>query len=448
MGSTRIDLTTRPNIHGENPFAAGLGEFLKDRGCGNTPAPRRTPRKQALSARDKHAREQTILRALTRLDHRDTHDRAVVELDKILETLKYEEFKWFLRLAFNRHHPLQHPLARREQLLFLKKSLQKFGNEHPAYVEVLPLIIESLSDPGLHEVAMQVVTEILSVHISDEQSFLKVSPLVLKRFLNPLTLGSGRDLEVKKGCASILAGLTEMLMGKAMEYGHTSGGTAAEGSIGDLLKNYATLLMQAVSANHDLKEGLYQSLVTLAIFEPETIKPFMVSLADRCAAILLNKVSTDSPRGALEENQEEGPGFSRQLALVCCMLLWHLAERVAPLMEGHDFRPQCREVLAALAKENFTLQRLVRANEPLRNAIGHAINAWVVLGSAAEDIDSAQERPGGHFTHGSEHHHDARHHHGSALGYDPKIMGMRESHDHPHQIAAEANPYHEKPPLQ
>lgn len=378
------------NADGPNPFAAPSAEFLggkRQQSASKADAARGAVSKlrgaaaRATSMERRFDRDRKVLDAMDKLEDRDTRACGTGELEQILSDLHPGELSWFLKLFLNERKPLQTAKGRREQLLLLVSVVRQFGSElgdGVLFDRILPFIIHGAASKDMHEIAARVIVDIYHHLVPAPGEFLNLTPLILKKLLDPLQLGTGWDLDCKRGCIFILAALTPAVMDMVEDFGRGFEGPEGE-SVGALLENYTTLLVQCLAVNHDFEEGLLQCIARVAACDPESVVVHARGLAERCSAHLLDSPS-QVPDFAIEDGRPESPKkailLTRELALVCCLCLWHIAERVVPLLTQNEMKAYYNVILTALSRDNLNLYRLTRNNEQLRVAIGRAAAAW------------------------------------------------------------------------
>lgn len=381
-----IDVLANPD--GPNPFAAPSTEFLREkRQVSKKEVPRgaiakfRGPAHRAPSSEKPFDRDRKLLDAIDKLEDRDTRAQGAYELEQILSSLLPGELLWFLKFLLNRNKPLQNAKARREQLLLLVSVVHQFGSElgdGVLFDRILPFIIYAAANKDMHETAARVLTEIYHHLVPERGDFLSLTPSILKRLLDPLQLGTGWDVDSKRGTVFMLAALTPAVVDRAEEFGRRVEGEDGQ-SVGLLLENFATLLVQCMAVNQSHEEGLLQCLARLAACDPESIVPHARALAERCALHLLDTPSA-VPDFAIEDGRPESPTrvtlLTRELALVCCLCLWHIADHVVPFLTQNELKAYYNTICNALSRDNLNLYRLTRNNDQLRMAIANANAAW------------------------------------------------------------------------
>mmetsp|Transcript_21605 Transcript_21605/g.50440 ORF Transcript_21605/g.50440 Transcript_21605/m.50440 type:complete len:1099 (-) Transcript_21605:81-3377(-) len=394
---------------GPNPFAAENAKWLRSQRRASS-APRRSPeseakvRRRSASAikqriRQQHL-EQAILQGLERLGKRDTLELGSRQLQEVLINLEPPQLVWFLRKVFDDKKPLQGVVARREQLLLLTNVVQQFPDvvisSGALQDRVFPTLLGALRMNDTQDTVARVCSEIFVVLCADEDvdKFLTVCPIIVKAFLDPMVLGAGWDTLRKQRCLSVLGSIVPVLLTKAVLI-------ESEPRVQATLEGIAALLSHCMAANQSLHEGVLQCLVHLAAHQGTCLATHAHQIAETCYMHLLETPSNvpvyAQPSSAPgESGRAESPPrrcvLTRELALVCCICLKHVAERVVAVVPQ-----QIREALvkmrpsveAGLARDNLNLQRLTRGNEPLRAAIAHAWQAWHEI----SDQPSGPSRP-------------------------------------------------------
>mmetsp|Transcript_109573 Transcript_109573/g.353659 ORF Transcript_109573/g.353659 Transcript_109573/m.353659 type:complete len:805 (-) Transcript_109573:166-2580(-) len=334
--------------------------------------------------------EQSVLRALERLEGKDTLELGVWQLRGVLGGLQsHEELAWFLRTVFNDRKPHESARARKELLLLLPDVVRQFGiSIFSASVlrdRVLCILVGALRHPDMQEVA-KAICAIIEDPVPDETNgtqsrFLEVASAMLKALLDPLLPSAGWDVVVKQRCVLVLVGLTPTILEKSGQFPREQGVAA-------LLDSYATCLVQALTANPKLQEGLLQCIAQMAAKSSICLTVHAHHLVELCTTHLTetpSAASTCAPSN--ERGRSESPKrntLTRELALACCQCLQHLAGSVGPLLaDDQGLSRHRRAVEAALSRENLNLHRLNRSNEPLRQAIACAWLAWHGSGAAA-----------------------------------------------------------------
>lgn len=362
--------------------------------------------------------ERQLLEALEKMESRDTVSQGSEVLHRMVEELdpnSFGELSWLLRTLFSSRATPTSVWARREHLFLLPAIARHFGAGAltPLVLKdkLLPVLLTALeraSDVGTAagttscardlQAQTQVVDYVgrvfcdlanelaLAVGSGGAEYLQKVAQVLVNTLLQPLDPCSGWDMAVKRRCGVVLSTLLPVLLGKLPPSGE-------DHVLDDFLTEATLRLMQGIVALPSAQEGILQCLAQLACARPAA---FLGSggavtrrLADFCTAHLLRTPSA-APSYSAEavEAAEAVVGrpsspmrtgeLTRELALMCCLCLRHLAEDVAPLLsDGADFASEHREVvLSALARDNLNLQRLVRSNELLRQAIARAWRAW------------------------------------------------------------------------
>jgi len=383
---------------GPNPFATENVKWLRNQRRTSSGA-RRSPnvRRRSASATRQRVRqqhvEQTVLQALERLNKRDTLELGSRQLQEVLVDLEPQRLVWFLRTVFDDKKPLQSVLARREQLLLLTTLVQQFPDavlsSNALQDRILPTLLGALRMSDIQDTVARVCCEIFT-HMcpdGDVEKFLVVCPIVVKAFLDPLVLGAGWDTLRKQRCLSVFGAVVPVLLAKAML-------VDTEPRVQATMAGFVSLLCHGLAANPGLHEGLLQCLVHIASCGGDSLVPHAHRLAETCAKHLSETPSVvpayAQPSVPAESGHGESPPrrfiLTRELALVCCVCLKHLADSVAPLLAkpAHEELLKLRPTVeVALGRENLNLQRLTRGNEPLRVAITHAWQAWHVISSQA-----------------------------------------------------------------
>eukprot|EP00929_Paragymnodinium_shiwhaense_P006277 TRINITY_DN10942_c0_g1_i2.p1 TRINITY_DN10942_c0_g1~~TRINITY_DN10942_c0_g1_i2.p1 ORF type:complete len:1207 (+),score=284.05 TRINITY_DN10942_c0_g1_i2:75-3623(+) len=445
LDATRLLSCGSDAADGPNPFAKENATFLRQqrrRGVGRSSPGGRRARPSSAAAGvgyDKRgslltrSRERRVLEALERLDRRDTQSTGVKHLQEVLLGLgSKKDFDWFVRTAFDEKKPLASPWGRRELLLLLPGVVRRCGlvayeqalernagmvaeAQATALHAVMGLLQRRVFNfmmatlrgaggmPELQDAVARALAEIVDGPLPESvcrdsgsmsaDAFLEVCPLAFQALLDPLVLGTGWDCAIKKRCVMVLGGLLPTILGKSEELEederwHT------------LLSNFSRLLGQCLQVNNSLQDGILNCITQLAASpaaaEALASLPQLRPLAELCIAHLCETPSAvpsfvpnadAEAAGRAESPKRAGAGggivLTRELALVCCLCLKHIAEDVAPLLPPQDIATLRREVQpavdTALARDNLNLQRLTRGNESLRQAIGHALRAWTNL---------------------------------------------------------------------
>mmetsp|Transcript_173485 Transcript_173485/g.550706 ORF Transcript_173485/g.550706 Transcript_173485/m.550706 type:complete len:1090 (+) Transcript_173485:272-3541(+) len=376
--------------------------------------------------------ERRVLEALEKLESRDTVEQGAQTLRGIIEGLdpsSLGDLCWLLRSLFSDRVTPSRTWARREQLLLLPAVVQHFGRSTVTTSvlkeRILPILIAALERAhdvgssaaaagggvGARELQAQAQTQVVEVvgrvfgeivqglmvveEGKNQEGFLEVSTAVFDTLLNPLDPGSGWDMAVKRRCILVLSALLPVLLRDAPVHGQDS-------RMDDHMENLGLRLMQGIMTVPGAQDGMLQCLAQLACSRPAALAAARAGgdgamarrLVELCAGHLArtpSAVPSYSAASATEAASEaaEVAGWhassprksgelTRELALMCCLCLQHLAEDVAPVLtHGLDFLSEHKEVvLAALSRDNLNLQRLVRSNELLRQAIARSWRAW------------------------------------------------------------------------
>lgn len=433
-----------PAQPGQNPFAAGHAQFLQEQrqragGGGRPPSAARTQRPGSVGRGNQRERqrEQLVLQSLERLEDKDTVERGVLQLEEVLASLcTAEELTWFLRIAFDNRRPLQSARARREQLMLLPSVIHRFhatsaSREAASALrdKVLPLLVIALKSADTQDAAIASLMELWECLVPGDGSenpdypkrFLEAGRAILQALLDPLALGNGWDIAVKKRCVTVLAALTPEVLRKAKIAEHVAeeSDTGSLAELRSFLEVYAQLLVQALAVSPSLQEGLLHCLALMAADKTgvgrQGLWVHARALAELCVSHL-----TDTPSAAPsyaarppERDRAESPPrgggaqLTRELAMTCCACLRHLAslllmpkswdpeggaadgEGSRGLIPEAELKRLEADVHAALDRDNINLHRLTRGNEPLRRAIVAARHAW----NGGSQTDSSPKPP-------------------------------------------------------
>lgn len=277
-----------------------------------------------------------MLEGLEKLDNKDTLERGAEQLREVLEGLSgHDDLAWFVRTLFSDRAPLLQARARREQLLLLPAAVRHFGPEVVSrgmlQERVLPLLVATLARGGdAHEAVARAMSEIIEHLLPDstpqnQGGFLEVCAVVLDALLKPLQCGTAWDVIVKQHCILVLGALTPMVLRKARQY-------QQDPQVDLYLQRYATQLMQALTAQPGAQEGILQCLAHVAADRPASIAVHAGRLVEICV-LHLSETPSAKPQFAplptceAEDRPPKRNGtLTRELALMCCLCLRHLAE--------------------------------------------------------------------------------------------------------------------------
>lgn len=344
-----------------------------------------------------HFDNQAILQALEKLEDRDTVEHGRMQLKDVLSHVQgKDELIAFFRIAFNMRKPLISARARKEQLMLLPDVCCVPGDALMVFREhILPFLVTGLHNSDTQETIARVLVQIIEDLVPKgdtcrcHKSFMEVAPTALKSLLDPLVLGTGADALMKQRCVEVLGGVTPTLLKQAQR-------CADSVEVACIMKNYSTLLVQCLTANAGLHTGLLKCLIQVAAHDATHLVEHAHYLVKTCTEHLLLTPSLTPNSVVPQPLERSGAGNSKQhvltreLAFVCCICLHYLAEKVAPLLcPDESLWVHWPHVAKALGRENLNLQRVVRANEQLRQAISRTLHTWessnhVELGSQGD----------------------------------------------------------------
>lgn len=415
-----------------NPFKVEHAQFLQAKlrsgSCARTRVNQRPP--SALRNLKQRQREQQVLQALERLEDKHLVERAVPELEEVIANLStVDDLQWFLRFVYDTRRPMASLRARREILLLLRHLVARFHglcSDDPTAdtmanlkERILPLLVSALKSSDAQDVVVKVLVDSFEILLPEaspdlaRDGYVRAGRAILRALLEPLSLGMGWDVAVKQRCVSVLAAFTPHLLRKARQVASENGGCEVE----ELVGIYGHLLVQCLEVSPGLHQGLLQCLTQIASDEIGRygLVSFAHTLCSLCASHLLETPSaapayaseiggarSESPPAA--RNRANG-ALSRDLALVCCQCLRHLADNVIAVCEANalnaedgtrppraSFDEIRRFVLAALSRDNLNLHRLTRGYEPLRRVIALTRQSWESL-TGEGDRAQAQQTP-------------------------------------------------------
>lgn len=414
-----------------NPFKVEHAQFLqaKLRSGGGARMSRLNQRPpSALRNLKQRQREQQVLQALERLEDKHLVERAVPELEEVIAHLSTaDDLQWFIRFVYDTRRPMASVRARREILLLLRHVVARFHGlrtddpiaETMANLKerILPLLVSALKSSDAQDVVVKVLVDSFEILLPEasldlaRDGYVQAGRAILRALLEPLSLGMGWDVAVKQRCVSVLAAFTPHLLKKARQVASENGGCEVE----ELVGIYGRLLVQCLEVSPGLHQGLLQCLAQIASDEIGRygLASFAHTLCSLCASHLLETPSavpayTSEIGGPRSEsppatrNRANG-ALSRDLALVCCQCLRHLADNVIAVCEANALngedgtRPPKgsldeirRSVLAALSRDNLNLHRLTRGYEPLRRVIASTRQSWESLTGEGDEAQVQQ----------------------------------------------------------
>lgn len=335
--------------------------------------------------------------AIVKLDDRDARRGGVVELEQVLSGLLPGELPWYVESLFDLRRPVQSSKGRREQLLLLPKVVRHFTQcilESGLHETILPVLMEAATRSDVRETAGRVLAEVIDLLVCDSSSFFKFCPVVLHELLEVLCIESGANCMKQAGCVFLLACITPLIVDKAEETGCVSENTSAA-HVGEVFEYYSTRLVHRLACHYQpavpnssgvapkdlsIKEGLLQCICVMAERDPASIVEHAMKLTEECAANLLKVPPSLLSTVPFEELRPHATRpLTRELALVSCVCLWHLAESVAPLAQSQQLHQYGSVVLWVLSRENLTLFQLTRSNGQLCGCIMRAAYAWQSL---------------------------------------------------------------------
>lgn len=432
---------SRPPSRNRRPPSAGRrssGDLGTTRRSASIPARQRPGQNSAIKCR---RLERRILEAMDKLENRDTMEQGVGIILEVIgqcDANSLAEFVWFMKTLFSDRATPVHSWARREQILLVPMVVKKFaeaGTVTPGVLRdrLFPVLVLSLgrtSDAAsgcgtsragagghpaagakesqaraqayLVDVVGRVFDELLDLFLGPEEEmgqeteqnpiapqgdYLDIATATLDALLRPLESGSGSDMGVKRRCALVLGRVLPSLLRRGPQFGQ-------DVDVDMCMEELCNRLAQGVLSMPGSQEAMLQCLIHIAASRPQCISAgnansaeWLVDLCTKhllmtpsaapsyCSAARLDPATTDGGRPSSPKRHGE---LTRELALVCCLCLGHLAEDVAPLLsDGDAFLDRNRQVvLEALSRDNINLHRLVRSNETLRQTISFAWRGW------------------------------------------------------------------------